>query len=309
MNSLLRLAPNRAARLFPVVLLVACSCQTAVHRDPYRSEPATSAGSAAPQDPTPSPSPSPSPSKLAERSSDEELAMKLANPIASLISVPFQYNYDHDFGVADDGHRNLLNVQPVVPFSLNEDWNIISRTILPVTWTDDVPSGTGNEFGLGDVVQSVFFSPKEKTAGGATWGVGPVLLLPTATETTLGSEKWGAGPTAVVLWQDGPWTYGGLGNHLWSFAGDEQRSEVNATFLQPFVAYTTKSAMTFSLNSEATYDWNSNDWSIPVNAIVSQLVTVGSQKISLGAGVRYWAETPDAGPEGFGLRLACTLLF
>jgi hypothetical protein len=295
-----------SADLFVTVLLIlACSCTTTEQRGDTGGAQMATLRPDVPQDPKPAPAPAPG----AERNSDEEMAMKLANPIANLISAPIQYNYDHDFGVADDVHRSLLNVQPVVPFELNADWNLISRTILPVTWTDDVPSGTGNEFGIGDVEQSAFFSPKALTAGGATWGVGPVLLLPTATESTLGGEKWGAGPTGVILWQDGPWTYGGLGNHLWSFAGDDNRSDVNATFLQPFLAYATKSAMTFSFNSESTYDWISSDWLIAMNAVVSQLVTIGEQKVNLSVGVRHWAESPDVGPEGLGLRLACTLLF
>ena len=240
--------------------------------------------------------------------SSADLAKKLSNPIASLISVPFQANYDSGYG-PNDGEKYYVNVQPVIPFTLNENWNVISRTILPIAWQDDIAGPSGDQFGLGDTVQSFFFSPKQPGAGGIIWGAGPVFLLPTATDDLLGGEKWGAGPTAVVLKQEGPWTVGALTNHIWSFAGDEDRNDVSSTFLQPFVSYTTKDAWTFTLNTESTYDWVGEEWSVPLNFTISKLVKIDKQPISLTAGVRYWAESPDNGPDGFGARLAVTFLF
>ena len=236
----------------------------------------------------------------------EALAKKLANPVASLISVPLQLNHDRDVGPADDGERTSLNIQPVVPIALNEDWNLISRTILPIVWQDDVSPGAGSQTGVGDVVQSFFFSP---AVSDPIWGVGPVLLLPTASEDELGLDKWGIGPTGVVLKQDGPWTYGALANHLWSFAGEDNRPHVNATFLQPFLSYTTPTAITYTLQTETTFDWRQDQWSVPVNAVASKVVRVGGQLMSVGGGLRYWVESPEAGPEGLGLRLFVTLLF
>lgn len=129
---------------------------------------------------------------------EADLAKQLSNPIASLISVPFQVNYDRGYG-PDDGHRVMLNIQPVIPISLNEDWNLISQTILPVISQSDIAGPSGDQFGPGDTVQRFFFSPKEPTAGGIIWGAGPVFLIPTGTDDLLGSEKWGIGPTAVAL--------------------------------------------------------------------------------------------------------------
>jgi len=238
----------------------------------------------------------------------QELAKKLSNPIASLISVPFQFNYDDGYG-PNDGEKAFVNVQPVIPITLNDDWNLISRTILPIVWQEDIAGPSGDQFGLGDITQSLFFSPKAPTEGGIIWGAGPVFLFPTATDDFLGGEKWGAGPTAVVLKQFDGWTVGMLANHIWSFAGDEDRSDISSTFLQPFVSYTTKDAWTFTLNTESTYNWETEAWSVPINFQVAKLVVIDKQPISLFAGVRYWAESPVGGPEDFGFRTGITFLF
>jgi hypothetical protein len=238
-----------------------------------------------------------------------ELAKKLANPIASLISVPLQSNVDCNIG-ADDGCRYTLNVQPVIPISIADDWNMISRTILPFIYQNDTFPGAGVQWGLGDTTESLFFSPKAPSSfGGLIWGVGPVFLIPTATDDFLGTEKFGIGPTAVVLKQAGPWTIGILANHIWSVAGDDDRADVSSTFLQPFVSYTTKDAWTFSLNTKSSYDWKDEQWSVPVNAQVTKLLRFGKQPVSIGGGLRYWAESPESGPEGFGGRLIVTFLF
>ena len=246
---------------------------------------------------------------LGDEASEASLAMQLSNPVAALISVPMQLNYDQDIGPADDGDRWQLNVQPVIPFGLNDDWNLISRTILPLVHQSDIFPGAGSQTGTGDIVQSLFFSPKAPTASGWIWGAGPVLLLPTGSNDLLTTDKWGVGPTAVVLKQSNGWTRGLLANHIGSFAGDGDRADVNATFLQPFLTYTTPTQWTFAVNTESTYDWENEQWSVPVNANVSRLMRFGNQMVSLGGGVRYWFDSPDSGPEGFGFRMTLTLLF
>jgi hypothetical protein len=240
--------------------------------------------------------------------SAEELAKKLSNPVASLISVPLQFNHDENIGAAD-GRRSFVNVQPVIPISISQDWNLISRTIVPLIDQKDIAGPSGSQSGVGDIVQSLFFSPKAPTASGLIWGAGPVLLLPTATDELLGSEKWGLGPTAVVLTQRGPWTYGALANHIWSVGGKSDRADISATFVQPFLSYTTKSATSFGLNTESTYDWKSNRWTVPINATVGQVLKLGNQLIQVGGGVRYWAQSPASGPEGWGYRIQLTFLF
>jgi hypothetical protein len=236
-----------------------------------------------------------------------ELAKQLQNPVASLISVPLQANWDFGIGV-NDASRFTLNIQPVIPVSLNDDANLIIRTIMPVIDAESPAPGTPSASGLGDITQSFFFSPKEPTAGGWILGAGPVFLWPSATDNQLGSEQWGAGPTALALRQSNGWTYGVLANHLWSYAGADDRSEVNATFLQPFLSFTTKTHTTIGVNSESSYDWNNEQWSVPLNLTVGQLFKVGGMPMQFTVGARYYAEGPDGGPE-WGLRAVFTLLF
>jgi hypothetical protein len=262
-----------------------------------------------------------------EATQEEDLAKKLQNPVAALISVPFQNNFDFGLGPSHDGFRYTLNIQPVIPISLNENWNLISRTILPVISQHKAigapieaggeelesiqptrPSVDVNQDGLGDTVQSFFLSPVKPGPGGTIWGVGPVFLLPTATDDFLGSGRWGAGPTAVLLKQTCGWTFGVLVNHIWSIAGDEHRPYVNSTFLQPFLSYTTKTKTTFGVNTESTYDWRAKQWLVPINFTISQLLKIGKLPLSLQIGTKYYAEGPNTAPD-WGLRTTLTFLF
>jgi len=236
-----------------------------------------------------------------------DLAKKLQNPVAALISVPIKLDWDTGIGSAG-ADRSVYVVQPVIPFSLNQEWNLISRTIVPYIDAQSPVAGGNGASGLGDVLQSLFFSPKAPTAGGWIWGAGPVISLPTASNDALGSGKWGAGPTAVVLKQDSGWTYGALANHVWSFAGDGQRASVSATFIQPFVSFTTKTYTNYTANTESTYDWKARQWTVPLNVSVSQLMKIGGQPVSFALGYRSYVERPEGGPD-WGLRFTVTFLF
>ena len=237
-----------------------------------------------------------------------ELAMKLANPVASLISVPLQYNFDTYGGTNDGASVDLLYMQPVIPFSLNEKWNLITRTIVPILGRQDFALDTMNESGLGDIVATQYFSPQSPTAGWI-WGVGPAELLPTASKDVLGSDSWGLGPTAVALKQTGRWTTGFLGSHIWSVAGDDARPDISLTALQPFVTYVTRTFTTFAVLTETTYDWEGEQWSVPLLLLAGQMLKIGPQIFQIAAGGKYWAEAPEDGPNKWGLRVQLTLVF
>jgi hypothetical protein len=236
----------------------------------------------------------------------QELAKKLANPVASLISVPLQSNFDFRMG-AGAGWRYTLNVQPVIPVKLSPNWNLISRTIVPFVHQGNVTGPRTSQSGLGDITQSLFFSPNKTEP--FIWAVGPVFLVPTATNAALGTQKFGIGPTVLVLKQQHGWTIGFLGNHIWSVAGKSSRAEVNSTFVQPFVSYSTKDAWTYGVNTESTYDWNGHAWAIPIIPSVSKLVRFGKQPVSFGGGVKCWVTTPSGGPESCSVRIIVTALF
>lgn len=235
----------------------------------------------------------------------EEVARKLANPVAAMISLPLQLNYQENMGLDDKGSQWRLNVQPVIPIELNDEWNIITRTIMPVISQKNLPTGTGTRSGIGDISATAWFSPRAKTDSGWIWGVGPVFLIPTGSDVS--AEKWGVGPTAIALKQEGQWTYGGLANHIWSTGGSGDY-DISSTFMQPFMSYVTQKAVTMSLLTETTYDWENEEWSVPIYGMISKVGKIGNQTVSYGAGLSYWAESPDGGPEGWGARFIFTFV-
>ena len=246
-----------------------------------------------------------------------ELAKKLSNPIANLISVPFQSNWDNGIEAPHEAHkipglhfqkasRYLLNIQPVVPISISKDWNLIIRTIVPYLNVESPIMELDGQNGLGDITQSFFFSPKEPTSSGWIWGAGPVFLYPSG-QDGLSARKWGAGPTAVLLKQEHGWTYGILANHIWSVSGPGLNN-ISSTFLQPFVTYTTKTFTTIGLNTESTYDWKNDQWTVPINLTVAQLLKICGMPMQFQLGYRYYADKPEGGPD-WGLRFTVTFLF
>jgi hypothetical protein len=241
-----------------------------------------------------------------QHQSEAELANKLNNPVASMISVPFQYNWDEGYGPQREGHKAQLNIQPVVPARLGPDWTLISRVIVPIV-SQRIPTiGDGSQNGVGDITGEFFFVPSRPGPGGTLWGAGPALLVPTHSDF-ISAKKWGLGPTAVVVKQERGLTYGVLANHIWSVAGNGPQA-ISSTFVQPFLSYTTPQAWTFGINAESSYDWKQSQWTVPVHATVSRLVRIGKQPTSFGASLRYWADSPSSGPHGWGARLTVTLL-
>ena len=234
-----------------------------------------------------------------------EMAKKLANPISDLVSMPFQLNWEQGVG-PNSQTRFVLNVQPVMPFSVNEEWNLIARVIMPFVSQPPLVAGGTPAFGVSDVLASAFVSPKNSPF---IWGVGPVVSLPSTTQPTLGTEKWSAGPTVVILKQAGQVTYGVLWNQIWSFAGNSARDDVNQMYVQPFVSYNTKSLMTLALSSESSANWKADDhkWTVPIIASVSQLASFGVFPASYQIGLGVFAAGPDGAPS-WKLRAAMTLI-
>jgi hypothetical protein len=262
-----------------------------------------------------------SPDEAAEA---DKLAKELANPIASLISVPFQANEDWGLGPTGNGYKFTLNIQPVVPISISKDWNVIVRTIVPIVsqhdlfYFADLPKDSPlqpqnrSQDGLSDTTQSFFFSPKKPGPLGLIWGLGPAFLYPTGTHPLLGTGTFSIGPTFVGLKQEGPWTIGVLMNQLWSVVIEEHRSSYSAMFVQPFISYTTKTHTTFTIDTESTANWNASGvdgkWTVPVIFQISQILKIGKQPVSIQIGGKYYADTPRYGPN-WGVRFNFTLLF
>ena len=256
------------------------------------------------------PAPGGAPDDAAAQEAD--LAKKLQNPVAALISVPFQNNWDFGIGPAH-AMKYTCNIQPVVPIGISDDWNLIIRTIVPVIYQEPLvyipaaPNGLGvSHSGFGNTTQTFFFSPKAPV-GGWIIGAGPVGYYPTASDANLGPGSWGSGPSIVALQQRNGFTYGALVNQIWSFSSWNNQ-EVNAAYLQPFFGYTTKTYTTFTINTETTYNWATHESTAPMNFMVQQLLKIGGVPVAFQLGYRYYVEKPDGGPD-WGLRFAVTLLF
>lgn len=166
-----------------------------------------------------------------------------------------------------------------------------------------------DDWGVGGIVQSFFFSPAKTSESGVTWGIGPVMLFPTASEKALGADQYGAGATFVVLKQSHGWTVGALANHIWGVEHEDNAEAISSTFVQPFVSYTYPNSTTISFNTETTYDWNAEEATVPLNLSATKVVKLNGQLISVGGGVRYWADDAAGSPKGWGGRLVASFIF
>lgn len=239
--------------------------------------------------------------------SPEELAKKLSNPVAALISIPFQNNLDVGIG-QNNGSKNTLNFQPVIPITLSPKLNLITRFIIPIISQHNINGDGTTQNGLADAVVSAWFSPAEPK-NGVIWGIGPVFLVPIATNDMSGTKKFGVGPTALILKQSNGWTVGGLVNQIWSVAGDPNRSDVSQMFIQPFMSYNWKSGAGLGLNAEITQNWISSTTSAFINPTVTAVTKLGAQIVSLAIGPRIQVVAPSGSMADFGVRAAVTFVF
>jgi hypothetical protein len=241
-------------------------------------------------------------------SQDQEALAKAAqNPIAAMISLPFQNNFN--FGIGPNNVTQWeLNVQPVIPISLNENWNLISRTIIPIIDQPSAAPGAPSAFGLGDINPQLYFSPAKP--GKLIWGVGPTFTLPTGTDPILTSGKWSAGPAAVVLTIQGHWVVGGVVNQQWSFAGWGDRN-VSALLVQPFVNYNLPHGWYLTTSPIMTANWEAageNVWTVPVGGGIGKIFKIGKQAFNAQLQAFDNVHTPKDGPD-WQLRFQIQLLF
>ena len=240
-------------------------------------------------------------------SSDEELAKKAQNPIANLISLPFQNNTSFDIG-PHDRTQNVLNIQPVIPFDLG-DWNLITRTIAPVVYQPDVLSESGGTWGLGDINATLFMSPKSDSD--FMWGAGPIFSFPTATDDVLGTGKWGIGPSGVVVYTPGDWVLGALVNNVWGAGGDSDRDNTNRGLFQYFVNYNLPDSWYLTSAPIITADWKEDQddrFIVPFGGGIGKIFRIGRQPINTSVQAYYNVVRPDAGPR-WSLRLQIQFLF
>jgi hypothetical protein len=240
--------------------------------------------------------------------SNEALAKAAQNPVANLISVPFQDNINFNVG-PDNETQNVLNIQPVIPVSLGPDWNLITRTILPVISQPGFAPGEDRTNGLGDTQFTAFLSPAK--AEGLIWGVGPILQLPTNTDDVLGNDRWGLGPSAVALRIDGHWLYGALVNNVWSVSGSHHDPSYNQFLLQPFINYNLPSGLYLSAAPIVTANWKADSgqrWTVPLGGGVGKIVRFGRLPVNLQTQVFYNVEKPRYGAD-WTWRLQMQLLF
>ena len=238
----------------------------------------------------------------------EDLAKAAQNPVSDMISLPFQNNTNFGIGPDDDA-QNILNIQPVIPIGLGSDWNLITRTIAPLIYQPEITPGTGSEFGLGDINETLFLSPSKP--GKIIWGVGPAFSFPTATDDVLGTGKWSAGPSAVALTMQGPWVIGGLVSNLWSYAGDSDRDDVNQFLFQYFINYNMSEGWYLTSSPAITANWEAesdNQWTVPFGGGLGKIFKIGKQPMNAQMQAFYNVETPDGGPD-WSLRFQLQFLF
>lgn len=240
-------------------------------------------------------------------SDEAKLAKKIENPLAKYIIIPLQTNLD--FGIGPKRATLVTTaVKPSIPFSLNDDWDLLVRTTIPFIYAEGIVRGAPDTTGMGDVTQSFYLTPATVEHQGWIWGLGPIFNYSTAADAALGRKKFSLGPTAALLRQRGPWTCGAIAAHLWSAESTDHRADVNVSTIEPFVAYTTKTATSFVLNSLSRHDWRKSQWIVPLNASVKQLLRIYKQPIGLALGGTYYAEKPT-GAADWGLNFTITFVF
>jgi len=243
------------------------------------------------------------------KKSAEELLKELANPLSALASLAILTDFDYHIGPGLDGHRTTVNLQPTLPVHLGDQWNLISRSNLPVIYQEEIAPGAGTQFGVGDVTEALYLAAVEPTGRGWIFGVGPVLRAPTGSDDLMTAGKWALGPSLAAVQLKGDFNYGLIASQLWSFAGSDKRSDIEIGTLEPFVTYRAENLWNLSLRVPTSYDFISHQWIIPVSLTVEKLVSFQAYPVTISFGLRYWADGPDNGPHDLAFRFGLTFVF
>ena len=238
----------------------------------------------------------------------EEVLRQLANPLSAMASVATFLDFDYHIGPGEDGHRTSMLVQPTIPLRLGETWNLVSRTILPIVYQEEISPGSGTQTGIGDLSEVVYVAKVEPGPRGWVWGGGPIVQVPIGSEDLLTNGKFSLGPSMAFVKQEGDLTYGMIASQLWSIGGSDQRPDVNVGLLDPFVTYRSEGLWNLTLHVPATYNFHAQQWTVPVSLTVEKLVSFQSMPVTITFGVRYWAEGPDSAPHDLAFRFGLTLV-
>lgn len=243
------------------------------------------------------------------RLTPEELIQQLANPLAALVSVPILSTFDFHVGPEREGFRHTFSAQPTVPLALGDNWNVLSRTVVPFVYQEDIAPGSGSQSGLGDVVETVYLASVEPSRRGYLWSLGATARFPTGTDDLLTQDQWQWGPSLAAVKLQDDFVFGLIATQLWDVEGSENPKDTSVTLLEPFLDYTTSDLWTLSLHVPAAYDWEADTWTVPILLSVKKLVTFQKLPVNLTFGVRYLVEGPPGGPHDLAFLFGVTLVF
>lgn len=217
-----------------------------------------------------------------------ELSQKIENPLARILIFPLNFNYEKGGGPDSDGERYATNFAPRIPFTIMEDWHILSKSEISWVHQKDTTGFSGTQEGWSDMIQTFFVTPRRSIGWDSYWGIGPTFVMPTASEDGLGSDQYSAGPSIAVFRQKGGLTKGILVNHVWSYTGEDDAEDVSVTLMEPTLSYTTKRGTSMRLKAEFRHDWERNQWNAPLQIGIGQLTLIRNQPIKIGIGYNHF---------------------
>ena len=243
------------------------------------------------------------------KQNEDLLLQKLANPLAALASLKLDLDFDYHIGPLEEGHRTSLLIQPTLPLHLGDQWNLVSRSVLPLIYQEDIFPGASNQTGIGDLTEVVYIAAVQPGRRSWIWGAGPIVRIPTGSEDLTTAKKWCVGPSVAAVRQLEDFTYGLIAAQLWSVGGSGQRPDVKVGSFEAFVTYRAEGLWNLSLHVPCTYDFITHEWIIPVALRVEKLVSFQKNPVTISFGLHYWADSPDSGPHDLAFEFGLTVVF